>query len=175
MKKILFIFAFVGWTLGTFVHILTFFDIDASAQTPFVWLLFVGIFVVWLPTILELKKNEAFKSFGKTSINNQINPFETLKITKSIFQSTPKWLKILALSGWIYTILNSVLFFTSIQGTPDFKDGQYFLHNHGNLIRIITEKEYTHLKVLTFREISCSLIFFYGIALAILYPFNKNN
>ena len=59
------------------------------------------------------------------------------------------------------------------QGVPDIWEGQYVLHNHGTLIRNITEQEYTAYKAAEVRGFSGHWLAFYGIATALLYPFNK--
>ncbi|MES1181693.1 MAG: hypothetical protein ABUL44_02765 [Flavobacterium sp.] len=61
MKKFLFYFAITGWTLGLIVHLLSLADYDITDKVPFVWVLHIGIFVVWLPVVLDLKKMKILK------------------------------------------------------------------------------------------------------------------
>jgi DNA-binding XRE family transcriptional regulator len=63
MKKFLFYFAVTGWLIALIVHLLTLADFDAREKVPFIWVLHIGIFVVWLPAVIELKNNDAFKIY----------------------------------------------------------------------------------------------------------------
>ena len=170
MKKFLFYFAATGWTLGLIVHILSLADYDVEDKVPFVWILHLGIFVVWLPTILNLRKNEEFIAYRKSKMMNRMNPFGFLKI---IFKQTPIWLRIIAIGGFLYAGINFMLFITSQHGTPGIQDGQYILHNHGYVIKTLTEQEYHHYKANIVRGFSGHWLVFYGLAAAVLYPFNK--
>ena len=169
MKKFLFYFALTGWTLGLIVHILSLSDIDVTEKVPFVWLLHIGIFIVWLPIVLDLKKNEELQEYQKSEMLNRMNPIGFFKI---IFKETPTWMTIIAGAGFFYAIINFLLFFASHGGTPDIKDGQFILQNHGQLIKTVTEQEYYHYKANEVRGFSGHWIFFYGFATAVLYKFS---
>jgi hypothetical protein len=169
MKKYLFYFALTGWTLGLLIHILSLADIDVTEKIPFVWLLHIGIFVVWLPVVLDLKNNEELQDYRQSGMLNRMNPIEFLKI---IFKDTPKWITIIAICGFFYAGINFMLFFASQDGTPAIKDGQFILQNHGQLIKTLTEQEYHHYKANEVRGFSGHWILFYGVATAILFKFS---
>jgi len=170
MKKFLFYFAVTGWTLGLIVHILSLADYDVTANFPFVWILHVGIFVVWLPTVLDLRKNEELKEYQQSGMMNRMNPFGFYKI---IFRQTPTWLRIIAIGGFFYALVNFILFMASQTGTPEIQGGQYILHDHGHLIKVLTEREYHHYEANIVRGFSGHWLAFYGLAAAVLFPFNK--
>lgn len=170
MKKFLFYFAVTGWTLGLIVHLLSLADIDITDKVPFIWVLHIGIFVVWLPTVLDLNKNEELREYQQSGKLNKMNPVEFFKI---IFRQTPNWLAIIAIGGFFYAIINFMLFVISHHGTPDIQDGQYILHNHGQLLKTLTEQEYHHFKANEVRGFSGHWIAFYGLAAAVLFPFNR--
>jgi hypothetical protein len=172
MKKYLFYLAVTGWTLGLLVHLLALSDIDVSEKIPFVWALHVGIFIVWLPAVLELKKNKELQEFQKGGMMKSMNPFAMFKI---VFKNTPLWMVALGIGGFFYAIINFMLFISSQHGTPDIKEGQYILQNHGQLIKTLTEQEYHHYKANAIRGFSGHWMAFYGLAAAILYPFQKSN
>jgi hypothetical protein len=169
MKKYLFYLALTGWILGLLVHILSLADIDVTETVPFVWLLHIGIFVVWLPVILDLKKNEELQEYQQSGMLNRINPVGFYKI---IFRETPTWMAIFVVAGFFYALFNFMLFFASQGGTPSIKDGQYILQNHGQLIKTLTEQEYHHYKANEVRGFSGHWILFYGFATAVLYKFS---
>jgi hypothetical protein len=77
-------------------------------------------------------------------------------------------------AGFYYAIVNFLVFMFSDPGTPAIKDGQYYLHTHGQWIRNITEQEYHHYKAATIRGFSGHWVAFYGLAAAVLYPFKRN-
>lgn len=170
MKTVLFFFAVTGWILGLIVHLLSVADIDVVDKVPFVWVLHVGIFAVWLPSILEMRKNVELKTYLQSGAINRMNPFGFYKI---IFKQTPTWLTVIAVIGILYALINFALFMASQPGSTSIRDGQYILHNHGQLIKILTEQEYHHYQANQLRGFSGHWLFFYGLAAAILYPFNK--
>jgi hypothetical protein len=170
MNKYIFYLAVTGWTLGLIVHFTSVFGIDVTEQVPYVWFLHLGIFVVWIPTILYLNKNEELKTFKESGMLNQMNPFGFYKI---VFKQTPNWLAVIAVGGIFYAFANFMLFMGSEIGTPDIEGKKYILHNHGQLIKTITEHEYHHYKANEVRGFSGYWIAFYGLAMAILYPFSR--
>ncbi len=169
MKKVLFYFALSGWTLALIVHLISLADIDISGKIPYVWILHIGIFVVWIPVVFDLIKNEELKDYKQSSVLNRMNPIGYFKI---IFKETPTWIIIIAICGFVYASINFSLFMTSQIGTPDISEGQYILHNHGQLIQTLTEQEYHHYKANEVRGFSGHWILFYGVATALLYKYS---
>lgn len=172
MKKFLFYFAISSWSMGLIVHLLSLADIAITDKVPLVWILHLGIFVVWIPTILDLRKNEELKAYQQSRLQNKANPLDFLKI---IFRQTPTWLTVIAIGGFFYAGINFMLFMNVQTGVPAIKDGQYILHNHGQFIKNITEQEYYHLKANEIRGFSGHWLAFYGIAAAVLFPFKRQN
>ncbi len=171
MKIALFWAAVTGWTLGLLVHILSIFDVDVESKFPYIWLLHIGIFVVWIPAILELKKNEKIKAFQSSGIRNRMRP---IALFKALCEGVPSWIVVIAVVGFYYAIVNFVMFIGSESGTPAVKDGHYYLDAHGQWIRDITEREYHHYKAAGIRGFSGHWVAFYGLAAAVLYPFKRN-
>lgn len=166
MKKFLFYFAATGWSLGLIVHLTALIgDYDIGRSIPFVWVLHLGILVVWLPTILEFQKNQELRT-----LKSKLNPIAFFRI---IFKDTPTWLSVIAIAGFVYMVVNFQLFMGSQPGVPELQDGQYILHDHGQLIKTITKQEYDHYLANQMRGFSGHWIGFYGIAAAVLFPFNK--
>ena len=172
MNKTLFYVAVTGWSLALLVHLLSLADVDVRDTVPFVWVLHLGIFVVWLPAVLALKKNEELKAYKQSGFANTLNPFGFFNI---IFKQTPNWMKVIAIVGFYYAVVNFMLSMSSASGTPILRDGQYLLENHGQFIRTLTEQEYNHIKANHVRGFSGHWICFYGIAAAILFPFAQRS
>ena len=166
MNQVLFFFAIAGWLLGLTAHLFSLADINVAAYIPFIWVLHVGIFVVWLPTIFALSKNKELQAYQQSKKSG----FGAFKI---IFKHTPTWLMVLVIGSFIYAILNFILFASSQIGTPEMQDGQYILQNRGQFIKTITEQEYHQYKANELRGFSGHWLAFYGFAAAALFPFNK--
>lgn len=170
MKLFLFYFAAIAWILSFIIHILTFADINLTKYFP-IYILLIGIFIVWIPTIFNVRKNKDIIEYQSSGVN-RLNPFGFYNI---LFKDTPSWLKWIAIGGFIYGIINFVFYFTSAGGVTGYQDGQYVLQNHGQIIKVLTEQEFYHYEALEARGISGHLLIFYGISVAILYPLNKEN
>jgi len=97
-----------------------------------------------------------------------MNTFGFLKI---IFKNVPRWLIVIAIVGSFYAFINFVLFVATQHGVPDIQNGQYVLQSHGTLIKTLSEQEYHHFKANEVRGFSGHWIAFYGIAMAVLFPF----
>lgn len=172
MKKFLFYFAVTGWFLGLIVHLLSVAGIDVTDTIPFVWILHIGIFVVWLPIGINLKNNEEYKAFQQARMQNKANLLELYKV---LFRQTPKWLTIVAVGGFFYSIINFILFMIPQFGSPEANDGHYFLSNHGQQLKDLTEQEFHKYNANEMRGFSGHWIAFYGIAVALLFPFKRQD
>lgn len=170
MKKLLFYVAATGWLLGLIVHLLAIADFPLSMQTPLIWLLNIGILAVWFPAILELRKDGALIAYQQSGLIERLNPLGLMKI---VFKWSPRWLTIVAIICFFYAFINFAWFMAAHPGVTDIKDGQYILHNHGQLIRTLTAQEYRHYEAVTVRGFSGHWLAFYSIAAAILFPFGR--
>jgi hypothetical protein len=167
MKKFLFFFAVTGWILAVTAHLLSLADYDVNEQFPFVWILHVGIFIVWIPTVLNLKKNEELKELKLSGANQRA-------FLKAVFKNTPAWMTVIAIAGMLFAVANFMLFmFDGARGVALIRNGQYVLDNHGQVIKTLTLQEYNHQRASHIRGFSGHWIAFYGIAAALSYPFGK--
>lgn len=169
MQKIFFYPAAAGWIAGFIIHVLTFADIDVADRFPFIWILHLMIFVVWIPAIIKIRKMQTHQPISNIPGRNLFSRINALT------PATPQWMKILAFAGFYYAIFNFAWFIFHHNGSPSMQNGTYVLQNHGQLIREITEKEFHHFKALEIRGFSGHWIAFYGIATAILFPFDLKN
>ncbi len=166
MKNFLFGFAIVGYTLGLLVHLLAVAGIDATASVPVVWLLHVGIFIVVVPSIFMAKADKA-RAAEKGEKEENGRSWDRFA------PNAPNWVKVAALLGFVYAVINFMYFIGNIQGSTSIKDGQYTLHNHGTLIRVLTEAEYHQINAQVVRGFSGHWIAFYGMAVASMFPARK--
>jgi len=158
MKKLLvaplLLLALAGFTLSLLAHILSFFNVDIQSEYPYVWLLHIGIFVVFIPAIIFQKKGQ----------NNDI------------FKSIPLNLKTLVTVLFIYAFFN--FFFTIFvlkQGgcNPVSENGTYYLKNKGHIVREISETEYEKQRAYDVRLFSGHWMLFYLFGAAMLYTTMK--
>ena len=171
MRTVLFWAAVTGWIMALIVHLLSVFDIGVEEKIPYIWGLHIGIFLIWVPTIIILKKSGAFSAFEVSGMQKAGSP---IRFFKFLSERAPYWVVVIAAAGLAYAVVNFFIFFFAQTGTPAVRNGQYYLHNHGQWIRNITEQEYHHYKAATIRGFSGHWIAFYGMAAALLYPFKKN-
>jgi hypothetical protein len=80
------------------------------------------------------------------------------------FAPMPRWARYTAKVFFAYAIINFALFFfLSRGGTPDVRDGKYVLHNHGTVIRELSEDEYELQNAYILRGFSGHWMIFYLI------------
>jgi hypothetical protein len=135
---------------------------DVQEKYPWVWVLHIGIFFVWIPAIRELKRYQA--SQRKRRI---------FDIYRLIFLNTPAWLAYIAVGSFIYMVINSFVYILTPHGSPGIINGQWVLHNHGHIVKALTEYEYHDAEAGVIRFYSGGWLGFYGLAMAILYPFTR--
>lgn len=170
MKKLLFYTAVCGWIAGLTIHLLSITGINSIDTGPVFWILHAGIVVVWVPTVLLVKRDEELRTFQQSAKQNRVNPVVFLKI---VFRRTPTWLMVIAAAGFLYTIINFMVVMMGQEGVATDLGGTYVLQNHGKLIRVLTEQEYQYYKAMETRGFSGHWMAFYGIAAAVLFPFNS--
>ena len=169
IKKLLFYFAFTGFICAVIVHILSLANIDVNETLPFVWLLHIGIFIVWIPTVFDLRNSPDLKDLQQKKTLGFSNPIQVLKI---FFKGAPNWLPFIILLLGLYAFLNFFRSFLTETGTPDFENGQYVLKNHGQLIKVLTAQEYHYHKANLLRGFSGHWILFYSVATGVLYKYS---
>jgi hypothetical protein len=167
MKNAFFYLAILGWLVSIAIHVLAIFDQIGDSDAIF--LMHLGVFVVWLPAILSLRAEQKEKNEGQAT--RQI----PLSLFIDIFKRIPLPIAILAIAGFVYALINFVLFMTTnaVNGTPTHIGDIYMLQNRGEQVKILTAQEYLHLKSAVVRGFSGHWIAFYGLAVAFLYPYPK--
>lgn len=164
MKKTLCYIAGLGLIFGLIIHIISLFGIYIGDKIPFIWALHIGVLIVWLSAIWELRKNPALKSQNFGTITSP------LKFFGIIFKDIPKPVMILSVVFFVYATINSFLFIQTVGGMPDIVDGKYVILDHGTIISDLSETEYFKMKANEIRGFSGHWIGFYGLAMGILWP-----
>ena len=162
MKQKLYILSLIGWSITTVIVLLTLIKINLVEIFPFLFILFIGVFVVLIPSILYTKNNQKIieckyenNIFGSNSI--PLIPF---------IENTPNWiLGILGLSFFTAIICFSKSL--NIEGSTEIINGNFFLTNRGTLIREITKSEYKYIGLENIRGFFGVAMLFYSISILI--------
>ena len=144
MRRAFSIFALMCFFASLLVHLSTFFGIDPSKYVPWVWVLHVGIFVALAPMIV-MQGMAPKKDFWP-----------------KIYAAMPRWANHAINFFAVYAVINFALFFFLCRGgVADERDGKYVLHNHGHIIRELSESEYEWQKAYVMRVLSGHWMVFY--------------
>ncbi len=161
-NKTFFLIAAIGWLLSLVVNFTAWIGhYDLVGAIPALGLLHIVIFIVWIPSIFTIGKLH--------QTTGRLHEF-WLKVLAA---NRPPWLMLIAGLGFGFAIFTWFNLLNSAEGIPEFKNGEYVLMEHANIIRTITLEEYNQARADSTRGFSGHWIFFYGAAAAILYPFGK--
>jgi hypothetical protein len=145
MNRLVGLTAFAGLCLSLAAHVAALLGVDVTDKVPAVWLLHVGIFVVFIPQVLSSRK-----VFGRKPALADIR------------RAFPHWVVALGTVIVGYALLNFVLFaFATGGGNPDIRDGKFVLLSHGRLMRELSSAEYTAFKANEIRGFSGHWLAFY--------------
>lgn len=148
----LFLLALIGVIVSAVLHFSTCWGMGWQASMPYVWLLGIGVFVVWVPAVaiqgmLPRKKNGALQPFA----------------------FAPKWMRLLSGAAFAYAIINFAVFIFIMGATYAVRvNGHYELREHGRVIRQITEQQYDRYKTYEFRAFSGVLMVVYLAGMTLL-------
>ena len=150
MNLILGLAAFTGLLLSLAVHVASLAHVDVASAYPEVWLLHVGIFLVFIPFVFLSRRTLGAKP--------------SLATVKAAF---PMSLVAIGCVLIAYTALNFLLFFlASDGGSPAIKDGSFVLQEHGHFIRQLSSAEYTRYRANELRGFSGHWLLFYFVPFA---------
>lgn len=145
IRKILSFIAYAGFVLSLLVHLLSLFGVDVASIFKPVWFLHFGLFLI-IPLVIFFEQ-KALKTRSKLAWAKLALP-KRISLSRKLIQ--------------VYAVVSFVIFmFLSEGGAPNIKDGKYILHNHGKLIRELTQDEYKTFIVNEMRFFSTFWIFFY--------------
>ncbi len=165
-NKFFFLLAATCWVLAVVTNLTAWLaHYDMSRIFPPLFVLHIGVFVVWIPAFILLIERQ----------QKSENPLSKRIQLKVVLRDTPWWLISIAGLGMVYAMYNWAGFVANNEGNPEFRDGQYLLMEHANVIRTITLDEYNSAQANITRGFSGHWVAFYGSAAAILYPFGIRN
>jgi hypothetical protein len=147
--------AILGLVASAVAHSSTFFGVDPQAAFPPVFLLHIGIFLVWIPAVVS--------QVSRTSVTDaRPRRFDVA------FPHAPHWMKLLTGLLFAYGIVNFLLFLFLITGSeaPRREPDGTFTANKGQ--RVITKAAYHRLRALEVRGFSGHWMLFYAAGMTIL-------
>lgn len=157
MNRFLAIVALTGFVSAGAVHGFALAGVDVSEQLPFVWVLHLGIFVVFFPFVFSIRK--------------VLGPRPSLD---DLQQLLPRWVFFICQAVFIYALANFALSIVLSQGgSPSIEEGKYVLQNHGSVIREINQAEYVALRANQLRGFSGHWLLFYFMPFA-YFMFSKD-
>lgn len=160
LKQTLGLIALVGFMISLLVHLLTYVGINAASFFPPIWLLHIGIFVVFIPFVLSTQ------SIQREHQRNALGV---------ILKDVPLWAKLVLGFVFAYAMINFMLFIgLSEGGSPAIENGRYILQSHGTFIRELTESEYNWQQAYITRGFSGHWLLFY-LAPAVYFLFNQKD
>lgn len=108
------------------VHILTFAPVNIQDELPPVFLLHLGIFVLFIPLVFVdrvLKKSPSMAGIDDSG-------------------KQPAWMWFCCLLLGAYVLFNFFFFLIMGEGNPEVEGGKYWLKNKGVVVRELTRQEY---------------------------------
>jgi hypothetical protein len=171
MYKFFFILAWIGLILSVIVHVSSIFEVISVIDSPFIWFLHIGIFLVFLPALL--KNKQKFPKRKNFDLSEMMNPFRSVnQLTKGI----PPLMIGLVIILMIYAFINFAYFIAdSHEGQAELRNGKYLLVNHGKVVRELDYEEYKAQKSKTSRGFSGHWMVFYCVSAALLWPGKPEN
>lgn len=98
--------------------------------------------------VAQQEKNGAFANWR--TVNQRSREFQS-----KLLGLAPRPLRIACGVVATYALINFVLFMALMEGgSPSTKDGKYYLHNHGRMIRELTKGEYQRFRAYEVRGFS---------------------
>jgi hypothetical protein len=135
------------------VHASTFLGIDPMERWPGVMLIHVAVFPPFIAAGIFASRTTGKQPRGQDRV----------------FNSAPRWLRILTGVFFAYAFLNFAAFMILAEGGgPEERDGKYYLMSHGRVIREITEAEFHQQQAHVVRGFSGHWMLFSCAALTFL-------
>lgn len=155
----------VLWCVSLLVHLLAVFDVQVHSFLPFIWILHILTIVAFAVGLISVLDS------GQLTINKRQSSRDPFQMYRIIFKGKPKWLILITAASFIYAVVNFMLFTRNTQGGgPGIIDGEMVLHNHGEIIRYLSEEEYNYFKVNEIRGFSGHWMAFQSAAVSFLWP-----
>ncbi len=157
MQRVLGIIALIGFMLSLAAHIAAVCGVAVAEHIPFIWLLHLGVFAVFIPLVFAMK-----------------NTMGNRPSFKQIRAAFPAWVIVVGICLFVYVAVNFLLAMGGMEGEPGLADnGKYVLSQRGKLIREISPAEFTRFKANQIRAFSGHWLLFYFMPFAYFMFYRK--
>ncbi len=163
-KNTFFLFSIFGLLVGIIIHFSAIIGINLFYKSSYFMILNFGIFVVWIPSIFQMRQN-----LKKERLSNP-QKLSSKLIYKLMFQGKPKFVMILSKTFLIYASIYFVFYLLKTKGIVGIIDGDYVIHNHGNIVEKLTLEEYQKYRAFEISGMTSHILGFFGIAFGVLFP-----
>lgn len=167
IKTVLTIAGTIGLCYGLYIYFEAISFVDNSEGIPFSAPLTITVVMIWLAAILTLNQLGDLKTMDSKI---KLNP---IKYWGTIFKGTPKWVLTLAIASFVFGLVNIVLMISEF-GVTGIIDGEYVIHNHGQIMAELTEEQFLIAKSKELKAITAGHISFLGMGTGILFPRKKS-
>jgi len=151
----IYLFAMVGLIASAIAHFSTYAGVDPQEAFPAVWLLHVGIFVVWIPALM---------------VQNRLRPQNA---SRDLLGGAPRWMRLLTGTLFAYALLNFIVFLLLMPNkvggsTHRNADGTYTITKRGEVVYQMDEAGYHHYRALEVRGFSGHWMLFYSAGMTMV-------
>jgi hypothetical protein len=145
------VFAACGLAVSIAAYIGSYMGLTMDDISLWAIVIHVGVFVLFIPMCFQNYASLKDRSFFWSEFSN----------------GRPKWVvPTIKLIGLFFVVHFVLFLIESHAASPQIKDGQYVLDNHGQIQQIITQREYLHLKGAELRLFATGWMCFYFVLLA---------
>ena len=89
---------------------------------------------------------------------------------RALFGETPIFMILIFIATFLYGNYYGFMSMSDMVGITGIIDGKLVLHNHGQIIKELTETEFLNYKAEEVRMSTANSMLFYGVGTGILYP-----
>jgi hypothetical protein len=156
--------AAIGLFAAATLNLVTWLPVDVSGLTVPTVVVFVGVFVVWIPSLLIVQRRFRTLRSSTVSTNRRRNSWQI----STALQGAPQWLSVTLGIAAVYVFVNFFASFAVLPGQPEYSNGTYFFNVHGSHI-IIDHQRYLEGVRAQVRMFTGHPIVFYLLAMLMLH------
>ncbi len=161
MKKLLYA-TILGWSLSALVFILSVAKINIQEKIPFVWILFFGAFIVFIPAIFYAKNSNKIQEYSydnNTFGNVPLMPF---------FEKSKSWIITVLITSFICAVVSFSSMNNLQNGSVENINGKYFIYERDNdEKREISKSEFDNFETSNLKFFFGGLLIFYSIPMLV--------
>ncbi|MEO7990567.1 MAG: hypothetical protein ABI663_13560 [Chryseolinea sp.] len=151
------------YTIYIHLNAMDYADISVGDKVP--GYLQFGIFAIWLTAIGVAINRQKELKVENADFRTRLKIFY-----KTLFGEAPILMIIISIAAFLYGNYYGWLTNFNYEGIPDIINGKLVLHNHGQIIKELTETEFLQYKADDIKNSTASSMMFYCVGTGILFP-----